>query len=288
MNQFFTEVITFFQSTFSNPILLVFDLLDIALIAVLIYFVIRFIRDTRAAQLLKGIILLVVLLQVTRWFNLTASAYILSQVLEFGVLAMLIVFQPELRSVLERVGRKGLNSISKLGADNETDEKLNAINELCDACANLSATKTGALIVIEKDTKLGDIAKTGIEIDASISKELVMNIFYPKAPLHDGAVIVRNFRVIAAGCFLPLSTRSVASELGTRHRAAIGVSEVSDTLVIVVSEETGIISIATGGTLTRRITPEALKKQLENAFILQKGEKKKEFLSNRWKEKKKK
>ena len=201
---------------------------------------------------------------------------------------MLIVFQPELRAGLERVGRKGLNSISKFGIDSETNEKIKAINELCDACANLSATKTGALIVIEKETKLGDIAKTGIELDAAISKELVMNIFYPKAPLHDGAIIIRNFRIIAGGCFLPLSTRNVASELGTRHRAAIGVYEVSDTIVIVVSEETGIVSIASGGDLTRRVTPEALKKYLEKAFMIQKHEKKKDIFSRFRKEKRKK
>lgn len=288
MSEFFNGVITFFQSTFSSPVLLVFDLLDIALISVFVYFVIRFIRDTRAAQLLKGIVLLVILLHVTKQLNLTASMYILNQVLEFGVLAMLIVFQPELRAGLERVGRKGLNSISKFGIDSETNEKIKAINELCDACANLSATKTGALIVIEKETKLGDIAKTGIELDAAISKELVMNIFYPKAPLHDGAIIIRNFRIIAGGCFLPLSTRNIASELGTRHRAAIGVSEVSDTIVIVVSEETGIVSIASGGDLTRRVTPEALKKYLEKAFMIQKHEKKKDIFSRFRKEKRKK
>lgn len=161
------------------------------------------------------------------------------------------------------------------------------IHSVCDAVANLSATKTGALIVIEHETKLGEIINTGIRLDATPSAELIGNVFYPKAPLHDGAMIIRNNKIYAAGCFLPLSTREVGSDLGTRHRAALGVSEISDAIVVVVSEETGIISIANGGRLNRRLTPDALSSYLTQRLVASEEKKKKDIFSGLWKGRKK-
>lgn len=278
MAEFFNGIWSTVINLFSNPLSLILDLLDIAIISFLIYTTIKFIRDTRAAQLLKGIVLLFVILIVTNWVGLTGTHYILNTFLEFGVLALIIVFQPELRSALEQVGRNGIfQAISQkthmLEDDNE--DKYIAIDAICNAISSLSATKTGALIVMEDKTRVGDIIRTGTRIDANISPEILLNIFYPKAPLHDGAVIIRDFKITAAGCFLPLSTKRVASDLGTRHRAAIGMSENSDAIIIVVSEETGIISLAQEGNLTRNYSPELVKTILTARFIPQNSEDKK-------------
>ncbi len=289
MTEFFENIAAYFAELSSTPLLIVQDMLDIFLLALMIYAVLRFIRDSRASQLLRGIILLVLILEVTKLLNLTGSHYILSRMLEYGVLALLIVFQPELRSVLERVGRKSfsLNTLFSGSAAKQEEEKLQQIDSICNAVANLSATKTGALIVLERETKLGELAATGICLDADISAELIQNIFFPNASLHDGAMLIKNGRIHCAGCFLPLSSREVSSDLGTRHRAAIGVSEISDATVLVVSEETGIISVAENGTLTRRLTPDALRAKLIRIFLPKKPEKKKkDFLSGLWKGKK--
>lgn len=287
MRAFFDGVAEYFREIFSSPLTLLQDVLDILLIAVMVYAVIRFMRDTRAAQLIKGFVILLVVQLVTRYLQLTASHYILSRILEFGILALIIIFQPELRSALERIGRKGISSFASLGEHSESDDTKAMIHSVCDAVADLSATKTGALIVIEHETKLGEIINTGIRLDATPSAELIGNVFYPKAPLHDGAMIIRNNKIYAAGCFLPLSTREVGSDLGTRHRAALGVSEISDAIVVVVSEETGIISIANGGRLNRRLTPDALSSYLTQRLVASEEKKKKDIFSGLWKGRKK-
>lgn len=287
MRAFFDGVAEYFREIFSSPLTLLQDVLDILLIAVMVYAVIRFMRDTRAAQLIKGFVILLVVQLVTKYLHLTASYYILSKILEFGILALIIIFQPELRSALERIGRKGISSFASLGEHSESDDTKAMIHSVCDAVADLSATKTGALIVIEHETKLGEIINTGIRLDATPSAELIGNVFYPKAPLHDGAMIIRNNKIYAAGCFLPLSTREVGSDLGTRHRAALGVSEISDAIVVVVSEETGIISIANGGRLNRRLTPDALSSYLTQRLVASEEKKKKDIFSGLWKGRKK-
>ena len=248
--------------------MLLLDILDIAILSLMIYYVLKFIKDTRAAQLLKGIIILIALLYISQLLKLTGTHFILNKTIEYGMLAMLIVFQPELRSVLETIGRKGLN-ITKIKKDRmmNFDESDYAVDQLCDAVDRLSKTKTGALIVIERETKLGEIIKTGISLDCAIVPELLCNIFFNKAPLHDGAVIIRDFRIHAAGCFLPLTTRSIGNDLGTRHRAAIGISEVSDAVVVVVSEETGIISVACEGDLRRDFTSDTLRTKLKKDML---------------------
>lgn len=264
----------------------IWDIIDILLVAVFIYTVIKLIRDTRAAQLARGIILIIILLQITKLFNLGASEYILNSCLEFGVLAVLIVFQPELRSALEKVGRRSVNTITLIGgADDEVkrEYRINEmINDITKAVGRLSATKTGALIIIERGTKLGDIINTGVSLDASPTPELITNIFFNKAPLHDGAMIIRNNRIAACGCWLPLSQKTIDQDLGTRHRAGLGMSEISDAIVIIVSEETGIISMAVEGRLNRRFSPDALTANLKK-LLLPKEEKKKDFFAGLWK-----
>ena len=283
MLQFFQSIGDFIVTTIKN--FMWQDVLDIAIVAILIYYVLKFIRDTRAAQLMKGIVLIVILFQLAQGFNLQATSYILNSTLEFGILAVLIVFQPELRTLLERIGRSGNGkalpffTTDKKQTNAEISEN---VAHIVDAVSNMSATKTGALIVIERTTRLGEVINTGTKVDAAVVSDVIMNIFYPKAPLHDGAMIIRDGRIIAAGCFLPLTTRKFDSELGTRHRAGIGVSEISDSVVILVSEETGIISVALEGNLQRRLTPDAL----EALLIKELGtdeKKKKEQFSNFWK-----
>ena len=257
--QFFKNLGEFIVTTVRDFRIL--DVIDIAVVAIIIYYVLKFVRDTRAAQLMKGILLIIGLFILAETFELQATSYILKSTLEFGILAVLIVFQPELRSLLERIGRSGkgktLNIFSSDKGQNDTELDAN-ISNIVDAVSNMSATKTGALIVIERTTKLGEVINTGTTVDAAIVTDVIMNIFFPKAPLHDGAMIIRDGRIRAAGCFLPLTTKKFESDLGTRHRAGIGVSEISDAVVILVSEETGIISVAIEGNLQRRLTPDAL------------------------------
>lgn len=238
------------------------DIIDILLVAFLIYKLMTLLKDTSAERLIKGIIVIIVAMQTLRLANLNTIGYILDQTYYFGMFAVIVIFQPELRRVLEQVGKGKL--VQKIVANKaQFDKSENAISQITAACENMSWTRTGALIVIERDEKLGEIAKTGTMIDAETSSELIKNIFYPKSPLHDGAMIVRDSRILSAGCVLPLSgSQTISKELGTRHRAAIGMSETSDAVLVVVSEETGSISVAVGGMLKRHLAPETLEKVL--------------------------
>ncbi len=243
------------------------DFIDIFLVTVIIFYLIKWLQETRAMQLVKGIVLLFVIMVVSDWANLTVINYILSAIVQVGVFAIVVIFQPELRSILEKMGRSKFGRILDFATTNGdgTIAGENAVfDEIVNAVDDMAKAKTGALIVMERDTKLGDHTKRGIKLDADISRELLENIFFKNSPLHDGAVIIRNGRIHSAGCFLPLtSNNNLSSELGTRHRAALGISEVSDALIIVVSEETGKISIAMGGALTRNVSREPLRHALE-------------------------
>ena len=246
------------------------DILDIALLSFIFYKAIKIIRETRAGQLVKGILFLVLAYIFCVSFKLKSMEFLLELVLKNGFLAILVMFQPELRRALEKVGRTSMSKISFFEHTDEYTEKwTKAINEICDACEELSATTTGALIVIERQTKLGEQINTGTIINATPSKELFGNIFYPKTPLHDGAAIIRDGIVFAAACFLPKPEREelINKSLGSRHRAAIGMSENSDALVIVVSEETGTISVAHNGELSRNFTSKSLNKFLTEKII---------------------
>mgnify|MGYP004621644763 CR=1 FL=1 len=242
------------------------DLIDIFLVAIIVYQLLKMIKETRAIQLVKGIAILFIILQISTWAHLTTLNYLLRNAMQVGMFAIVVIFQPELRSLLEKMGRSKVGKIIDVATGTTVEQSI-AVSEITKAAANMSATKTGALIVIERETKLGDVISTGTLINAEISAALLENIFVPNTPLHDGAVIIRGDRIYTAGCFLPLtSNMNLSRELGTRHRAALGISEASDALVVVVSEETGKISIALNGTLTRNLTEQTLRTALNRAI----------------------
>ncbi len=248
----------------------VVDVIDILLVTVLLYYVINFFRDRRAGKLASGVVLLLVALLLSNLLEMRAISFILEAVVSVGVLALIIIFQPELRAILEKMGRGSLSGLGRL-VDSKSDEDVRQLlQELCGAVADLSSTKTGALIVLERQTKLGDEIRTGTVLNADVTAPLIRNIFFNKAPLHDGAMILREGRIHSCGCFLPLSQNAeVDRRLGTRHRAALGVSEISDAVVIVVSEETGTISLVRDGKISRGYD----RYTLENALLeLQSGE----------------
>ena len=251
------------------------DAVDIIIVAFLIYGVVKLVRETRAGQLVKGLFLLVILFIISSYFNLVMVSRVLAYFFQFAFVAILIVFQPEIRKALEQVGRNNVGqSIAAVvtGRDLSYDRAQirKAINAVVDGVGILQQLKMGALIVFERKTKLGDIIETGTQINCEPSGQIVGNIFFNKAPLHDGAMIIRDGMIHAAGCILPLTKNtSVSAELGTRHRAALGVSEESDAVVVVVSEETGQISVAVNGVLARRFTRDTLRDVLEGYLIPQ-------------------
>ena len=235
------------------------DLLDVLIVAYIIYKAIGLLRETRAVQLIKGIVVLLVIYQISSWLQLGVVNYLMLNTLQFGVIAMLVVFQPELRRALEKVGRSRFGQVLNIFNPNTPETIRKTVEKVAESVDTLSKNRIGALIVIERKTKIADIVRTGIAIDSEISAELLVNIFVPNTPLHDGAVVLRENRIMAAGCFLPLTqNQDLMQELGTRHRAALGMSETSDAVVVVVSEETGKISIALEGSLTRNLTVESL------------------------------
>ena len=262
----------FIQNIINNAIdylmiLRITDLIDIAIVAFLMYYLLNWLRERRAMQLIKGIILFLVIWQLSSLANMSALYSILSKLLDFGMISVIVIFQPELRSLLEKIGRSKVGriiDIVNISQKSSYDIELErCVDEIVIATINMSRTKTGALIVLERETKLGEVMKTGTLINSEISAALLENIFVPNTPLHDGAVIIRDDRIMAAGCFLPLTSNTgLSRELGTRHRAALGISEASDALVIVVSEETGKISLAINGSLTRNLESEPLTKAL--------------------------
>lgn len=248
------------------------DILDIALLAYLIYILLKLIYETRAGQLLKGVLLLAFAYLFSSFVGLEAIRLITGKVLNIGLLAIVILFQPELRRALEKFGQTTthLSRLKSFGQGDNAQESWNqAIPPICDAAAELSRTSTGALIVIERSTRLGEQISNGTVMQAIPSLELFGNIFYPKTPLHDGAVIMRDGIIWAAACFLPKPQKEelIDKHLGSRHRAAIGMSENSDALVIVVSEETGQISVAQNGSLTRDYTRDSLEQLLRGTLL---------------------
>ncbi len=243
------------------------DIIDVTIVAIVVYKVFNLIRETRAIQLIKGIVVLLLATQLSVWFQFNTINFILRHTMQVGVLALLVVFQPELRRVLEQIGRSRFSNIFNFEEEESENVISLRIEEIAKAVYSLSEGRVGALIVLERDTKMGDIIRTGIEVDSLVTAELLENIFVPNTPLHDGAVVIRKNRIKAAACFLPLTqNQNLSTELGTRHRAAIGLSEDSDAVVIVVSEETGKISLALDGDLTRNLTSEILKKALHKTL----------------------
>ena len=241
------------------------DCIDILLVALLIYAVINLIRTTSAARIAKAIIIVVLINFLTEILNLHTANYIVSRVLEIGIVALVIVFQPELRRMLEKVGGSTVKELVGKGASAANAD--DTIRQTVEACRMMSKERVGALIVFERDNSLEQFCKSGTHLDAAVSQELIRNVFFPKAALHDGAMIIHEDRIVSAGCVLPLSeNRQLSTDLGTRHRAGVGMSEATDAFVIIVSEETGTISVADGGMLKRHLAPETLEKMLRNEF----------------------
>ncbi|MBQ9673755.1 MAG: diadenylate cyclase CdaA [Ruminococcus sp.] len=255
------------------------DFIDIAVIAFIVYSLFKLVRDTRAEQLVKGIVILLVAYLAATLLDMLMLENLLRLMFEFGVILIVVIFQPEIRNALEQLGRKNIKNL-KVFNRNIRDELLTtqrkAIDDVVDSAVIFSREKVGALIVFENKTKLSDIANTGVEINADTSTAILGNLFFNKAPLHDGAVIISNGRIKSAGCILPLTSRNedVDMKLGTRHRASIGISEVSDATVVVVSEETGAISIAQNGTLTTNYDRDTLREELERRLMPNKEKKK--------------
>ena len=252
----------FFDMIFSMRIN---DIVDILIVAYIFYKVFMFIKDTRAAQVLKGIILLLVATQVSEILKLHTLYWLLVKSLDLGFISAIIIFQPELRAVLEHLGRTKFNFFSKNSISVSEEIFNKTIDEIVEALYSLSRQKIGALIILERETKIGDIINTGTIIDGEVSRQLLINIFIPNTPLHDGALVIRDSQIKAAACFLPLTqSKDLSKDLGTRHRAAVGVSEVSDCLSLIVSEETGHVSIAKSGKLYRDISKERMINILRN------------------------
>ncbi len=244
----------------------IIDLIDIIIVSIIFYKLLKLIRETRAEQLIKGLFVLLVVYYLSKWFSLNMIEYILNNTLKIGVIALLIVFQPELRRGLEYIGRTKFLSIS-ISEVIKQENKEN-IENIIVALEHLSSKKIGALVVMEKITGLNEIISTGTVLESKITTPLLINIFQKNAPLHDGAVIIRKNKIMAAGCFLPLSTsKSISRDLGTRHRAAIGMSENSDAVVLVVSEEKSEISIAFNGKISRNLNKNQIREFLTCNFI---------------------
>lgn len=261
------------------------DIADIIILATLLFYVYRFVRDRRAGKLAIGLAFLVCVYAITSLLGMHAMEFLLKNIFQVGLLALIILFQPELRDALERVGADPLRSIKSMTESKEIKERTEVIDNICIAAGDMSRDRTGALIVIERTTKLGDIMKTGVVIDAVVSQSLIKNIFFNKAALHDGALIVSDYRIAAAGCFLPLThNATISKDKGTRHRAGVGMSEVSDAIVVIVSEETGEISLAMDGCLYGGQNYTTLRKQLTDLLLGDLQTKKKRILRRNKKE----
>ncbi len=273
MQEFFTTVWSavsgFFKQLFmAFADIRVVDILDILIVAYVIYKAIGFLRETRAKVLMKGLVLLLAIWFVAQWMDLISIKWLLNKFFNYAIIAVAIIFQPELRNALERVGHSSFSRFTTGQDAAAAQSEVKCIDEVCKACASMQEQKIGALIVFERSTPLGEIMATGTAVDAVISQELVGNVFYPKSPLHDGGMVIREDRIASAGCILPLTANNeLSKELGTRHRAAVGMSETSDAVVVVVSEETGVISVCIGGTITRNYNQMSLREKLYSELI---------------------
>ncbi len=247
------------------------DVLDIVIMAFLLYKVLALFHSTKAASLLKGVLVFLAALALSSLFHLNGINYLMNKMIEVGVLALIILFQPEIRRILEQMGSRRIIAFFSHSEGGTVLE--HTIGQTVLACSEMSLSRTGALIVFERELRLDDMVRSGTVLDAAVSSELLKNIFFVKAPMHDGAVIVRNGRVLGAGCMLPLSRNvNLSRDLGMRHRAGIGMSENSDAVVVIVSEETGSISVAIGGMLKRHLKPETLENLLRNELLPQEEE----------------
>ena len=269
------EKVLAFLESIGNYLLLirVSDVLDIVIIAFLVYNLLRMVKSTRAENILKGVVAFLLVLWMVDILQLNTIAYIMKNLVQVCILAIIILFQPEIRQILEKVGSRNIKLLRVFNDPKQQSELETAIDQTVIACSEMSQSKTGVLIVFERDIHLDDMVRSGTTLDAAVSSELLKNIFFVKAPMHDGAVIIRHGRILGAGCMLPLSKNvNLSRDLGMRHRAGIGMSENSDAVVVIVSEETGSISVAIGGMLKRHLKPETLSKLLRNELMPQEDE----------------
>ena len=268
LQNFFNEnILTYFKNLQENPLQLISLILDIGIVIFLLYYFLKIVKESRAWQLIKGIALLIIATWLSALLNLRILNAILSTIMNFGVIAILVIFQPELRRGLEQLGTNKFTKFFGITKDLETKTKED-VYKIVIATMELAKQRTGALIVIERDIKIQDIIAKGIEINSEVSPQLLVNIFVPNTPLHDGAVVISNNKIAAAACVLPLADdKNIAKELGTRHRAAVGASRESDCIVIVVSEETGKVSVAKDGTLIADVREDVLKRILINNVV---------------------
>lgn len=252
----------------NDPLYIIRTIIDISVVSWVVYKLIILVRETRAWQLIKGILLILIATELSRLLGLKTIYFILSGLLSVMAIGAIVLFQPELRRALEQIGRSRFKDIFIFDEENSRIQVTAVIEEIVKACSELSAKYTGALIVIERETKIGEIINTGTQLESHVSSELLINLFVPDTPLHDGAVIIRDNRIKAAACFLPLTDNpNLSKELGTRHRAALGITEVSDSIAVVVSEESGKISFALNGGLTRNLTTDTLRKALNKNLL---------------------
>ena len=266
------ETVLAFLEKIGNYLILVrfTDILDVIIIAFLVYKLLDLVKSTRAENILKGVVIFLLALWLSEIFHLNGIAYILGNMVQVGILALIILFQPEIRQILEKLGSRNIRLLRAFTPAQQQTELEKAIDQTVIACSEMSKTKTGVLIVFERHILLDDMVRSGTTLDAAVSSELLKNIFFVKAPMHDGAVIIRHGRILGAGCMLPLSKNvNLSRDLGMRHRAGIGMSENSDAVVVIVSEETGSISVAVGGMLKRHLMPETLSKLLRNELMPQ-------------------
>jgi diadenylate cyclase len=244
------------------------SLIDIGIVSFVIYKIITLVKETRAWQLLKGVLVILIAARLSDALGFRTIAFILRVIIQYITIALIVLFQPELRRGLEKIGRSRFRNIFIFEEETDTVKVRALIEEIVKAVTGMAKTYTGALIVIERETKIGDIVNSGIQIDANVTSELLINIFSPNTPLHDGAVVIREKKIKAAACFLPLTENpNISKDLGTRHRAALGITEVSDSIVVVVSEESGKISVALNGGLTRNLTGDSLRKALNKNLL---------------------
>lgn len=256
---------------FKDPVKIIQAVIDISIVSYLIYRAVFLVKETRAWQLLKGIFVIVIAYYLSNLLGLRTVEFIIKYLIQISAVAVVVLFQPELRRGLEQLGRSKFKDLFNFDEENTAIQTTAMIEEIVKSAIEMSKSSTGLLVVIERETKIGEIINTGTLLDSTVSCELLINIFTPNTPLHDGAVVIRDNRLKAAACFLPLTdNHNLSKELGTRHRAALGITEVSDCISIIVSEETGKISFALNGGLTRNLTPDMLRKAL-NKNLLEKN-----------------
>lgn len=283
MSMIWQNIIQYLYELYQYPVKLISVVLDVTIVLFIIIYMFKISKNSRVMQLAKGILTIIVITWLSDVLHLTAVHSILTAILPSGVLALIVIFQPEIRRALEQIGTNKFVNFFGMNKDIATRTKED-IYKIVIAVQEMAKTKTGALIVLERDIKIDDIVSTGIEMNSEISPQLLVNIFVPKTPLHDGAVVIANNKIVAAACILPLANnRDISKELGTRHRAAVGVSKESDAIAIVVSEESGKVSIAKDGTLIADVKEEALKKILIKNIVTDRLENKKEKKINRLK-----